>query len=185
MSDLGADADAGEEDDRPGDRLGGGSDAWADMQLASGAPRDRQAFACPNCGHELSMYTEPDGASRAENVAARLADFFGSWMFMLFLAVSIIAWLAVNVVVGLLQPSPALAFSQLDIALAIVAAMQGPLILLTQRRDSERDRARDIEIFHIALNTEEDVHAIRAAMERQSSATGASVETDQPGEGSR
>jgi uncharacterized membrane protein len=118
-------------------------------------------------------------------VAARLADFFGSWMFMLILAVSIIAWLAVNVVVGLLQPSPALAFSQLDIALAIVAAMQGPLILLTQRRDSERDRARDIEIFHIALNTEEDVHAIRAAMEQQGRGVGTSVETDRPGEGSR
>ena len=156
--------------------------AESQMGGLSATTRDRQAFACPNCGHELSMYTEPAGASRAENVAARLANFFGSWWFLLFLAVAIIVWLAVNLVVGLLQPSPSLAFSQLDIALAIVAAMQGPLILLTQRRDSERDRARDIEIFHIALNTEEDVHALRTAIEQRMPGMGTSIETVRPGE---
>jgi uncharacterized membrane protein len=118
------------------------------------------------------MYTEPDGASRAENVAARLADFFGSWFFLLALALAILAWLAVNVVVGLLEPRPSALLSDLDIALAIVAAMQGPLILLTQRREAARDRARDIEIFQIALNTEEDVHAIRTVIEQGRPGTG-------------
>ena len=123
------------------------------------------------------MYMEPDGASRAENVAARLADFFGSWLFLLSLAVVIIAWLAVNLVVGLLDSRPSAVLSHLDIALAIVAVMQGPLILLTQRREAGRDRARDIEIFHIALNTEQDVHAVRTAIEQRMPGRRASVET--------
>jgi len=162
------------------DRVAGaGAGASTEIQMAgtSATPRDRQSFACPNCGHELSMYMEPDGASRAENVAARLADFFGSWLFLLSLAVVIIAWLAVNLVVGLLDSQQSALFSHLDIALAIVAAMQGPLILLTQRREAGRDRARDIEIFHIALNTEQDVHAIRTAIEQRMPGMRMSVET--------
>lgn len=153
------------------------------MTETTATERDRQAFACPNCGHELSMYTEPSGASRAENMAARLANFFGSWMFLLGLAVAIIAWLVVNVVRGLLEPSPSIAFSQLDIALAIVAAMQGPLILLSQRLDADRDRARDIEIFRIAVNTEEDVHALRTAIEQQMPDMSTPDEAGHPGDG--
>ena len=184
MNDRVAGAGAGEEYNQLGDGLGGSSDASTEIQMAgtSATPRDRQSFACPNCGHELSMYTEPDGASRAENVAARLADFFGSWLFLLFLAVVIIAWLAVNLAVGLLDPGSSAVLSHLDIALAIVAVMQGPLILLTQRREAGRDRARDIEIFHIAMNAEEDVHAIRTAIEQRRPGMHTSVETSHPGE---
>jgi uncharacterized membrane protein len=128
------------------------------------------------------MYTEPDGADRAEVLAARLADLFGSWLFMLFLAVAIVTWLAVNLVVGALEPGAAV-WSNLDVALAVVAAMQGPLILLTQRREAERDRARDIEIFQIALNTEEDVHAIRTVIE-QTPGMGAAGGAAPPGDAS-
>lgn len=128
------------------------------------------------------MYTEPDGASPAEKVAARLADFFGSWSFLLFLAVAIIAWLAVNLVARLLDPHPSAMLSYLDISLGITAVLQGPLILLAQRREGERDRARDIEIFHVALNTEEDVHAIRTAIEQRMPGAGASGDNVSPGE---
>lgn len=181
---AGPGAVAGEEYNHLGDGLGGRSDASTKSQMAGTAatPRDRQSFACPNCGHELSMYMEPSGASRAENLAARLADFFGSWLFLLSLAVVIIAWLAVNLVIGLLDPGPSAVLSHLDIALAIVAVMQGPLILLTQRREAERDRARDIEIFHVTVNTEQDVHALRTAIEQRIPGMRTSVETVQPGE---
>lgn len=178
------DATAGAESGVPGGPPGTSSGTGFEARTGefSAVPRGLESFACPNCGHELSMYIEPQGVSRAENVAARLADFFGSWLFMLVLAVAIVAWLAVNLVVGLLEPEPSLVFSQLDIALAIVAAMQGPLILLTQRRDAERDRARDIELFHIAVNTEEDVHAIRTAVEQRRRDIGTSAEPLQPEE---
>lgn len=182
MSDRGT--GAGEERHKPGDGQGGGSDTREiEMAGTSVTPQDRQSFACPNCGHELSMYIEPDGFNRAEVVAARLADLFGSWLFMLLLAVAIVTWLAVNLVVGALETGPSAVLSNLDIALAVVAAMQGPLILLTQRRDAERDRARDIEIFHIALNTEEDVHAIRAVIER-TPGMGTSIGTVPPADAS-
>lgn len=172
----GGDTGVGEEHIHQRDELGGGSGARTETSMGgtSATRQDRQSFACPNCGHELSMYTEPDGAGRAENVAARLADFFGSWFFLLFLALAIVAWLVVNVVVGLRDPRSSAVLDNLDVALAVVAAVQGPLILLAQRRAGERDRARDIEIFHIALNTEEDVHAVRTAIEQGTAGRGPS-----------
>ena len=44
-------------------------------------------------------------------------------------------------------------------ALATVAASDGPLILLTQRRAAMRDRARTREIDHVASRSEADLHS--------------------------
>jgi uncharacterized membrane protein len=44
--------------------------------------------------------------------------------------------------------------------LASLAALQGPLILLTQRRAAERDRQRDREVLMVAANSEADLHRI-------------------------
>lgn len=78
--------------------------------------------------------------------------------------VAILAWFVVNTILPLFYPHPTAMLDYLGTALAIVAALQGPLILLTQRRESDRDRARDIETFHISQNTEADLHSISHAI---------------------
>lgn len=123
----------------------------------------REMFACPHCGHQLSMFREAR-SSPGDKAAAWVASVSGSWPFLLILVVAILAWFVVNTILPLFYPHPTAMLDYLETALAIVAALQGPLILLTQRRESDRDRARDIETFHISQNTEADLHSISHAI---------------------
>jgi uncharacterized membrane protein len=51
-------------------------------------------------------------------------------------------------------------YAPLAAALATVAASDGPLILLTQRRAAMRDRVRTREIYHVASRSEADLHSL-------------------------
>jgi Protein of unknown function (DUF1003) len=51
-------------------------------------------------------------------------------------------------------------YAPIAAALATVAASDGPLILLTQRRAAMRDRARTREIYHVASRSEADLHSL-------------------------
>lgn len=135
----------------------------ADRHARAGA----EVITCPHCGHELSMFEEPP-ADRAEQLAARVADAVGTWWFLMGLLLLILGWLVVNLVWQPFQPHPATMLAGLGASLATVAALQGPLILLTQRRGAARDRARDREALRVATNTESDLHAIREALHRNS-----------------
>lgn len=121
-------------------------------------------FDCPHCGHQLSMFMETR-SNPGDRAAARLATVAGSWPFLLILVLAIVAWLVVNTILPLFHPDSSAVLDYLGTALAIVAALQGPLILLTQRRESDRDRARDIETFHISQNAEADLHSISLAID--------------------
>lgn len=138
---------------------------WTELETA-GRSGDfgREMLACPNCGHQLSMFTEAR-SKRGDMAAARLANVAGSWAFLLILVLAILAWLVLNTILPLFDPHPSAMLDYLGTALATVAALQGPLILLTQRRESDRDRARDIETFHISQNVEADLHAISLAID--------------------
>ena len=70
-----------------------------------------------------------------------------------------------NVVARPLQPYPVVVLAWISAVLATVAALQGPLILLAQRRSALRDRQRDEEAFRVAINTEGDLHRLESKVE--------------------
>jgi uncharacterized membrane protein len=56
--------------------------------------------------------------------------------------------------------------------LTLLAALQLPLILLSQRLDSARDREQDREALRVAASAEADLHAICEAVSRLDKASG-------------
>lgn len=119
---------------------------------------------CPHCGHALSDFDEPS-ADRAEQLAATIAAMVGTWWFLAGLVAVIIGWITVNLALRPFEPHPATMLTGLGAILATVAALEGPLILLSQHRAAARDRARAREAFRVAANTEADLHAIRGALQ--------------------
>lgn len=93
-------------------------------------------------------------------VAARIADMVGSWSFVAALVAASAVWIVVNLVLDPLQLHPGLMVGYLGTALTVITALEGPLILLAQRRTAVRDRARDREAFRVAARTEADLHTI-------------------------
>lgn len=73
----------------------------------------------------------------------------------------IAVWLGVNAAFQPFHPHPSTMIGYIGTVLTAAAALQGPLILLTQRQETARDRAREIETFRVATNIEADLHAIR------------------------
>lgn len=118
------------------------------------------AVVCPACGHMLSMFTEP-AVTLPERIASQMAAFFGSWRFLVLLVVSATTWVTVNVAWQPFEPHPAMMLTYLGLGLTLLASVQLPLILLSQRQDMRRDRERDREALRVASNTEADLHAIR------------------------
>lgn len=118
------------------------------------------AVVCPACGHMLSMFTEPE-VTVPERIASQMAALFGSWRFLVLMVVSVVVWVTANVIWKPIQPHPAMMLTYLGLGLTMLASVQLPLILLSQRQDMRRDRERDREALRVASNTEADLHAIR------------------------
>ncbi len=114
---------------------------------------------CPSCGHQLSMYRAPEPGS-GEQMAAQVAARVATWWFPTAILVAVALWVVVNVAARPFQPYPVVVLAWISAVLATVAALQGPLILLAQRRAAMSDRQRDEEAFRIAMNTETDLHRV-------------------------
>lgn len=123
-------------------------------------PRPTQ---CPACGHELSTYDPPE-ASSGEQAAARVAEFVAGWAVPVVILLGVITWAIVNVIARPIEPYPVVVLGWISAVLATIAACQGPLILLAQRRSAMNDRARDEEEFRVALRSEADLHELRESI---------------------
>lgn len=102
----------------------------------------------------------PPEAPRSERYAMRIADTVASWWFAGSILCLLAAWVAWNVAAKPFTPYPVIIFAVISAVLATVASLQGPLILLSQRRSAARDRERDEEALRVAVNAETDLHRL-------------------------
>ncbi len=96
----------------------------------------------------------------------RVANAVASWWFAGTVVVLVTGWVVLNVVARPFTPYPTVMLAGISAALATVAALQGPLILLSQRRAAERDRRREEEALRVAINAEGDVHRVEDKLDQ-------------------
>lgn len=122
----------------------------------------------------------PEGGKEKYTLGQRAADsiakFAGSWAFIFSFSGVLILWMVVNVLLaaGAFDPYP---FILLNLVLSCVAAIQAPLIMMSQNRQEEKDRRRAENDYKVNLKTEimiEDLYdkvnailAKQSALERQ------------------
>jgi uncharacterized membrane protein len=119
---------------------------------------------CEVCGHLLTEWTPPP-AGRGERVAMWVASHVASWWFAATLVLAIAVWVTWNVTAHPFEPYPVIIFAVISAVLGSLAALQAPLILMTQRRMAERDRQRDEQTLRIAARSEGDIHRVEAALD--------------------
>ncbi len=93
-------------------------------------------------------------AAPTGDVADRIAALVASWQFPVTLLALVLLWIVINVAARPFEPYPVIVFAVLSAVLATLAALQGPIILRVQRRQQQRDRARDDADHAIALKSE-------------------------------
>ena len=95
-----------------------------------------------------------------QRAADRIAKFAGSWAFIFSFTAVLILWMVGNVLLAkrAFDPYP---YILLNLVLSCVAAIQAPLIMMSQNRQEEKDRRRAENDYKVNLKTEiriEDLH---------------------------
>ena len=106
-----------------------------------------------------------------QRAADAIAKFAGSWAFIFSFTGVLLLWMVVNTILaaGAFDPFP---FILLNLVLSCVAAIQAPLIMMSQNRQEEKDRRRAENDYKVNLKTEimiEDLYdKVNAILAKQS-----------------
>ncbi|MCA9682615.1 MAG: DUF1003 domain-containing protein, partial [Myxococcales bacterium] len=95
-----------------------------------------------------------------ERVADRVAAFGGSWTFILIFISVLLVWMALNVVGLFAEPFDPYPFILLNLVLSCIAALQAPVIMMSQRRQEEKDRLRAENDYKINLRAELEIRQL-------------------------
>ena len=92
-------------------------------------------------------------ATMADRAADLIAEFGGSWKFILASMALIVSWIIFNsyILITGFDPAP---YQMLNLTLAVVAGMQAPIIMMSQNRQGEKDRLRADLDYQVNLKNE-------------------------------
>jgi uncharacterized membrane protein len=98
-------------------------------------------------------------ATAGERLADRVAKFGGSWLFIISFGVTLVIYAAINVVLGksAWDPYP---FILLNLILSMLAAIQAPVIMMSQNRQDQRDRLRGELDFDVNRRSESEIQGL-------------------------
>lgn len=108
----------------------------------------------------ISANPDKEKYTFGQRAADKIAKFAGSWAFIFSFSALLILWMVGNVILAkrAFAPYP---FILLNLVLSCVAALQAPLIMMSQNRQEEKDRRRAENDYKVNLKTEimiEDIH---------------------------
>jgi uncharacterized membrane protein len=92
-----------------------------------------------------------------ERLADKIADFGGSWNFIIIFGGILLLWVAVNSMILIWRPFDPYPFILLNLVLSCLASVQAPVILMSQNRQESRDRLRSEHDYLINLKAELEI----------------------------
>jgi len=101
----------------------------------------------------------------AERLADNIAAFGGSWTFILIFLSVLLVWMAVNVYIFRNKGFDPYPFILLNLALSCIAALQAPVIMMSQNRQAESDRERAEYDFKVNLKAETEVRLLHKKLD--------------------
>ena len=99
-----------------------------------------------------------------KTLADRFVDVIGSWKFIVAQSTAMVLWVGINLT-GSVKPDP-YPFILLNLMLSTQAALLGPIILMSNNRQGQLDRNRDINHYLLDVRESELVEGIASELER-------------------
>jgi len=106
-----------------------------------------------------------ENLSKGQMISDKVAKFGGSWKFIISFGVVLVTWIIFNVVslsVYHFDPYP---FILLNLILSCIAALQAPIIMMSQNRQEEKDRQRSENDYLINLKAEIQIRSLHQKMD--------------------
>lgn len=105
----------------------------------------------------VSEENDKNVATFGERIADRVAEFGGSWTFIIGFSLLLMGWIAINTFVLTQHPFDPFPYILLNLVLSSVAALQAPVILMSQNRQGVKDRKHAENDYLINLKAEIEV----------------------------
>jgi uncharacterized membrane protein len=100
-----------------------------------------------------------------QKISDKVARFGGSWKFIILFGVILSIWIVFNVfAVGVYKFDP-YPFILMNLILSCIAAMQAPIIMMSQNRQEEKDRMRSENDYLINLKAEMQIRSLQQKMD--------------------
>jgi len=114
---------------------------------------------------------EEETSTFGQRIADRVARFGGSWTFIILFGVFMLFWISMNASrgAGAFDPFP---YILLNLALSMVAAMQAPVIMMSQNRQSSKDRLKADLDYEVNLKAELEIAHLHEKTDRLYEALG-------------
>ncbi|MEZ6049411.1 MAG: DUF1003 domain-containing protein [Planctomycetaceae bacterium] len=100
-----------------------------------------------------------------EIVADKVAEAGGSWVFILGFGLFIVCWISLNSAWIISSPYDPFPYILLNLLLSCLAAIQAPVIMMSQKRQENKDRLQAEHDYRINLKTELEVRHLHAKID--------------------
>jgi uncharacterized membrane protein len=103
--------------------------------------------------------------TKGQKISDKVASFGGSWKFIILFGIILTLWIIFNVVaIGSLRFDP-YPFILMNLILSCIAALQAPIIMMSQNRQEEKDRMRSENDYLINLKAEMQIRSLNQKMD--------------------
>jgi len=98
--------------------------------------------------------------TRGQKISDKVAKFGGSWAFIISFFIILIIWIIFNSVAPIKDDFDPYPFILMNLILSCIAALQAPIIMMSQNRKEEKDRKRSENDYLINLKAELEVRSL-------------------------
>ncbi len=114
----------------------------------------------------VNSHYYPKKRNFGEKAADVITEFGGSWTFIIIFGMVVVVWIALNLyglIVGVWDPYP---FILLNLGLSLLAAIQAPIILMSQNRQMQRDRTKAERDYRINRKAEREIEDMQEDLDQ-------------------
>lgn len=111
------------------------------------------------------MHPPKEVLSRGQSISDKVASFGGSWKFIITFSVILSIWILFNTFFPSIDRFDPYPFILMNLVLSAIAALQAPIIMMSQNRKEEKDRKRNENDYLINLKSELEVRSLHQKMD--------------------
>jgi uncharacterized membrane protein len=120
--------------------------------------------------HELVSRNVNDEFSQdltfGQRLSDKLAAFGGSWVFIIFFGIVLCVWITINTIGLMSRPFDPYPYILLNLVLSCLAAIQAPVIMMSQNRQESKDRLRSEHDYRVNLKAELEIRHLNTKMDQ-------------------
>jgi len=106
--------------------------------------------------------------SFGQRLADKISKFGGSWTFIIIFLTILVTWMGVNsfYLVSPKEPFDPYPYILLNLMLSTIAALQAPIIMMSQNRQSQKDRLDITENYKVSLKTDLEITRLHQKIDK-------------------